>query len=127
MMKIIDSYYHKMNEAYDTLIRLIPKRIKDLYCVAKQKGINDFGWDDITINEDDTHITTFDEYIANEYIAYRFKFNNDGELVITEYYDYRTCKYVDNQEIHFSYTAWYNVPSMANIISMVEQKLGIES
>ena len=117
-----------MWDEYITLVRLIPERIKELSDIAKQKGINDFGWEPIAINEEDvTHITTFDEYIANEYIAYRFKFNNDGELVITEYYDYRTCRYVDDREIPFSYIAWYNIPSMIKIISLIEEELGVES
>jgi len=126
-MKEIKNNYYKMWDEYITLVRLIPERIKELSDIAKQKGINDFGWEPIAINEEDVHLTTFEEFIANEFVPYQFKFNNDGELVITEYYDYRTRKYVKDQEIPFSYTAWYNIPSMVLIIDMIEEELGMES
>ena len=126
-MKEIKNNYYKMWDEYITLVRLIPERIKELSDSAKQKGINDFGWEPIAINEADVHLATFEALIANEFVPYRFKFNNDGELVITEYYDYRTCKYVKDQEIPFSYTAWYNIPSMINIITLIEEELGVES
>lgn len=142
-MKEIFDINHKMTEDYFKLERLIPKRIGELYEISKQKGINNFGWKGGWPKEDDFDdpeeyeavreeflgyeffITTYDDYISKEYAAYRFKFDDCGELVITEYYDYRVDKYVDNYEIRFSYTDWKNIPCLVSIIAMIEQELGL--
>ena len=133
--------YYKMIIEYEKLKEMIHDRIKELYEISKQKGINDFGWKGECPNEDDYDDP--DEYDAaywafaayRLYIddcslysreAYRFKFNDKGKIVIAGYYDHHEDRYVTGCELCIADVWWGNVREMVGLIHLIEQELGVE-
>jgi len=145
-MTEIDKLTDKINDDLRELDDLLYKRINELAKIAKQKGINDFGWKDGLPDEDDFSngvefeiecdcfrehqfgIILYDDfaYQTSECLCHRFSFTDRGELIATEYYDDEDDELKEDCEVYFHYTDYGNWQKTVGIIRMIEEELGLK-
>ena len=114
------------------------ERLKHLSEIASEKGHEeDFGWleDEVPDSDEDEdewerfqesqfHVIRYDDfaYQTGEIIGVRFRLEN-GEIIITAYYDDDSCEIVEDCELYFSYDCADNYSAVAFCIETIEREL----
>lgn len=147
-MKEITELSEQIWEEVSELNKMIENRLRELYEISKEKGINDFGWKDNVPSEDDFE-TEEDFESANEEFqdhafnlirygwdyasntrefpcCYRFKFDDKGSLVIAAYYDESEGEPHTDCDIVISVNDGYNYRQLVEIIHIIENDLCVE-
>ena len=148
-MKEITELSEKIWDEVYEFNKMIEKRLKELYEISKQKGINDFGWKDELPCEDDFE-TEEDFESANEEFqnhafnlirygwdyasntreypcCFRFRFDDEARLIVTSYYDESENENITDCEISISYDdGCFNYRQLPCIIEMIEVELGVK-
>lgn len=129
------------NNVYDARRAYLEKateRLKQLSEIAAEKGHDeDFGWLEAEApdsDEDEDEYERFDEmkfhviryddfaYQTSEIIGIRFRLDN-GEIIITAYYDDDNGEIVEDCELYFNYDYAENYNAVATCIEIVEREL----
>lgn len=72
------------------------------------------------------HVIRYDDfaYQTSEIIGVRFRLEN-GEIIITAYYDDDSCEIVEDCELYFNYDYAENYNAVAFCIETIEKELGL--
>ena len=116
------------------------ERLKTLSQIAAEQHEQDFGWqgDEVPDSDEDEeayedfdeskfHVIRYDDfaYQTSEIIGIRFRLE-DGEIVITAYYDDDSGEIVEDCELYFSYDYAENYRAVAFCIDVAERELGLK-
>jgi hypothetical protein len=138
--KELDQLFDDIDNAREAYLKKARERIKELSQIAAEEHEEDFGWttDEVpdsdededeyeSFNESKFHIIRYDDfaYQTSEIIGIRFRLEN-GEIVITAYYDDENDEIVEDCELYFSYDYAENYRAVAFCIDVIERELGLK-
>ena len=133
--------YDNVYDARRAYLEKAQERLKKLSEIAAEKGHDeDFGWLDSEepdsdededgweqFQESQFHVIRYDDfaYQTSEIIGIRFRLDN-GEIIITAYYDDDNGEIVEDCELYFNYDYAENYNAVAFCIETVEKELGLQ-
>ena len=129
-----------IDDARRAFIEKAQERLETLSQIAAEQHEQDFGWtsDEVPDSDEDEdayaefdesqfHVIRYDDfaYQTSEIIGIRFRLE-EGEIVITAYYDDDDCEIVEDCELYFSYDYAENYRAVAFCIDVAERELGLK-
>ena len=129
-----------IDDARRLFIEKAQERLKKLSQIATEQHEQNFGWmsDEVPDSDEDEeayedfdeskfHVIRYDDfaYQTSEIIGIRFRLEN-GEIVITAYYDDENDEIVEDCELYFSYDYAENYRAVAFCIDVIERELGLK-
>ena len=140
-MSKLDKSFYNVEKGIREVQEHMLERLEELSLIAKEKGINDFGWKNgEPIQEDDDEayedfnnsqisiIIIGDDYAyqTRELLMTRFMFD-DRDLICTEYYNDDECELCRDLHIPFNIISDYNWQAGYRIMKMIEEELGVKT
>jgi len=131
---------NNIDDARRLFIEKAQERLKTLSQIAAEEHEEDFGWtsDEVPDSDEDEdayeefqesqfHVIRYDDfaYQTSEIIGIRFRLE-DGEIVITAYYDDDEGEIVEDCDLYFSYDYAENYRAVAFCIDVAERELGLK-
>ena len=138
--KELNQLFANIDDAREAYLKKAQERIKELSQIAAEEHEDDFGWmsDEIPDSDEDEdeyesfsesqfHVIRYDDfaYQTSEIIGIRFRLE-DGEIVITAYYDDDNGEIVEDCDLYFSYDYAENYRAVAFCIDVAERELGLK-
>lgn len=136
----LSQLFANIDDAREAYLKKARERIKELSQIAEEEHEEDFGWmsDEIPDSDEDEdeyesfsesqfHVIRYDDfaYQTSEIIGIRFRLE-DGEIVITAYYDDDNGEIVEDCDLYFSYDYAENYRAVAFCIDVAERELGLK-
>lgn len=135
-MKALTKKYEDVDDMVWGLVSAQKKRLQELFEIAKKVGINDFGWKEAIPAEidNDTDRKCYDDSrvrfvcydksgYAQGYSGWRFKFDEKGGVVFTEYEKGGVIDESVDGEVAFSTEDGDNFRAANTIIQVIEKEL----
>ena len=136
----LEKLFNNIYDARRAYLEKARERLKQLSEIAAEKGHDeDFGWleDEVPDSDEDEeeyerfdemkfHVIRYDDfaYQTSEIIGVRFRLEN-GEIIITAYYDDDEGEIVEDCELYFNYDYAENYNAVAFCIETIEKELGL--
>ena len=135
----LNQLYSNIDETRRAYIEKAQERLKELSKIAEQKNKQEFGWQGNEVpdceedeegydefNESQFHVIRYDDfsYQTGEIIGLRFRLE-DGEIVITAYYDDESGEIEEDCNLYFGYDYADNYRAVAYCIEIAERELGL--